>query len=356
MAAEAITFSLTLPSRTLRAVPAGDGVTQWIVGTTSLREENEVKLLEYDPAHDQLVAKASWVHPEEVWDISCCPGHTGTFVTAHAKVGVYGATLWQASDSGRQLSRVADLKHEGVVRRVLWSQHNTGQLLTVEEGALRTWSVGDAAVQQTACGAPGELEQFWTAAPHPRDPQLALVAAGPGVQLWDVQAMKQVGGIEVAHRMRTWDVSWAPGNEHRFVTGGDDCKLRFWDTRMLSRPEALQEMSGHSHWVWGVAYSPFHEQLLLSSSTDTTVNVWYAPALAKLKGPEAKQQPMGVKSSSQSSLRDADGKAHTYDEHEDSVYGLAWSASDPWLFASMSYDGRLVVNKVPKNIKYKILI
>jgi hypothetical protein len=31
--------------------------------------------------------------------------------------------------------------------RVLWSQHNTGQLLTVEEGALRMWSVADAAVQ-----------------------------------------------------------------------------------------------------------------------------------------------------------------------------------------------------------------
>jgi hypothetical protein len=30
---------------------------------------------------------------------------------------------------------------------VLWSQHNTGQLLTVEEGALRTWTVADAAVQ-----------------------------------------------------------------------------------------------------------------------------------------------------------------------------------------------------------------
>eukprot|EP00882_Tetradesmus_deserticola_P025636 GHRQ01028174.1.p1 GENE.GHRQ01028174.1~~GHRQ01028174.1.p1 ORF type:complete len:248 (+),score=49.95 GHRQ01028174.1:24-746(+) len=149
MAAEAVTFSLTLPARTLRAVPAENGVTQWIAGTTSLREENEVRLLEYDPVHDQLVAKASWVHPEEVWDISCCPGHAGTFLTAHAKVGVYGATLWQASDSSRQLSRVADLAHEGVVRRVLWSQHNTGQLLTVEEGALRTWSMADAAVQVT---------------------------------------------------------------------------------------------------------------------------------------------------------------------------------------------------------------
>lgn len=52
----------------------------------------------------------------------------------------------------------------------------------------------------------------------------------------------------------------------------------------------------------------------------------------------------------------SDGKVHTFDDHEDSVYGLAWSMTDPWLSASLSYDGRLVVNKVPKNIKYKILI
>lgn len=38
------------------------------------------------------------------------------------------------------------------------------------------------------------------------------------------------------------------------------------------------------------------------------------------------------------------------------MYGLAWSSVDPWLFASMSYDGRLMVNRVPKNVKYKILI
>jgi hypothetical protein len=42
---------------------------------------------------------------------------------------------------------------------------------------------------------------------------------------------------------------------------------------------------------------------------------------------------------------DLDGKAHTYDEHEDSVYGLAWSMADPWLCASLSYDGRVVVNR-----------
>ncbi len=52
----------------------------------------------------------------------------------------------------------------------------------------------------------------------------------------------------------------------------------------------------------------------------------------------------------------ADGKAATFDDHEESVYGLAWSAADPWLFASLSYDGRLVLNRVPKALQYRILI
>ena len=52
----------------------------------------------------------------------------------------------------------------------------------------------------------------------------------------------------------------------------------------------------------------------------------------------------------------ADGVIGTYEEHEDSVYAAAWSAADPWLFASLSYDGRLVINRVPRATKYKILL
>lgn len=36
--------------------------------------------------------------------------------------------------------------------------------------------------------------------------------------------------------------------------------------------------------------------------------------------------------------------------------GVAWSASDPWTFASLSYDGRVAVNTVSSQVKYKILI
>lgn len=36
--------------------------------------------------------------------------------------------------------------------------------------------------------------------------------------------------------------------------------------------------------------------------------------------------------------------------------GAAWSWTDPWLFASLSYDGRFVVNRVPNQTKYKVLL
>lgn len=51
-----------------------------------------------------------------------------------------------------------------------------------------------------------------------------------------------------------------------------------------------------------------------------------------------------------------DGLVLVYDQHEDSVYAVEWSAADPWIFASLSYDGRLAVNMVPKEHKYKIIL
>ena len=45
-----------------------------------------------------------------------------------------------------------------------------------------------------------------------------------------------------------------------------------------------------------------------------------------------------------------DGIAKVYEEHDDSVYGLTWGASSSsvWNFASLSYDGHIVVNYVPQ--------
>ena len=45
----------------------------------------------------------------------------------------------------------------------------------------------------------------------------------------------------------------------------------------------------------------------------------------------------------------------TFEEHEDSVYCAVWSVADAWVFASLSFDGRVVVNHVPSQEKFSIL-
>ena len=50
---------------------------------------------------------------------------------------------------------------------------------------------------------------------------------------------------------------------------------------MLGKGEALQELGGHSHWVWRAQYNPFHSQLLASSSSDSLVLLWHTPHLAQ---------------------------------------------------------------------------
>lgn len=49
-------------------------------------------------------------------------------------------------------------------------------------------------------------------------------------------------------------------------------------------------------------------------------------------------------------------KLKCYDEHEDSVYSVSWSEVDPSTFASLSYDGRVIVNHITPEIKHKLSV
>ena len=53
---------------------------------------------------------------------------------------------------------------------------------------------------------------------------------------------------------------------------------------------------------------------------------------------------------------EADGLVKAFEDHEHSVFGAVWSADDAWIFASLSLDGKAVINHVPPAEKYKILL
>ena len=127
-----------------------------------------------------------------------------------------------------------------------------------------------------------------------------------------------------------------------FATCGDDGSVSVWDVR---KEGALCSMNCHSHWAWCAKYNPSHDELLVSSSSDCCVNLLHIPTVSSAAGP-----------GSSAVGRNCNTVAGYLAEHEDSVYSVAWSSSDAWTFASLSYDGRIVVNHVPQPLKYGILL
>ena len=45
--------------------------------------------------------------------------------------------------------------------------------------------------------------------------------------------------------------------------------MKFWDIRMTTEP--ILSRNEHSHWVWNVRINRFHDQLVLTSSSDSRV-------------------------------------------------------------------------------------
>lgn len=162
-----------------------------------------------------------------------------------------------------------------------------------------------------------------------------------------------------AHNHFVRDADFNPNAQYVLATVGDDCETRIWDVRKPSAP--VVSLLSHSHWIWSIRFNQFHDQLLLSCSSDSKVLLTRIASQAS--------QPFGhlIEDSSdedviqrrQRSQRDeqslSDKVIAEFEEHEDSVYCAEWSTADPWTFASLSYDGRVVINKVPKSEKMNIL-
>jgi len=56
-------------------------------------------------------------------------------------------------------------------------------------------------------------------------------------------------------------VDFNPNKPCMLISAGNDQKVKFWDTRELSRP--VKVLAGHSHWVSSAKYNPYHDQLVV---------------------------------------------------------------------------------------------
>lgn len=304
-------------------------------------------------------------------------------------------------------------------RRSLWHPEDASQLLTVNTQQLCVWDVESRTLINTLNVNPGEKSFHISGTRWSPHSNCAIVGFGSARNLYanDLRCSNEGSNsfawtIANAHADTVRDLDFNPNAQYHLVSCGDDCEYKFWDVRNCKVPAVVMR-SQHSHWVWSVRYNQYHDQLVLSCSSDSRVVLSRIASFASQpfghlmddqdfssqdenddneeeeedddeddkpdeetidsnRSGEEQSENNGIDTFVRKMIDHSTSKAaqlnakvmkkksdevvSIYDEHEDSVYSAEWSNADPWVFASLSYDGRFVLNRVPKEEKYNLLI
>uniref|UniRef100_A0A7N9D9T5 EARP and GARP complex-interacting protein 1 n=1 Tax=Macaca fascicularis TaxID=9541 RepID=A0A7N9D9T5_MACFA len=248
---------------------------------------------------------------------------------------------------------------------VVWEPMGDGKkIISLADNHILLWDLQESSSQavlasSASLGGKGQLKFTsgrWS--PHHNCTQVAT-ANDTTLRGWDTRSMSQIYCIENAHGQLVRDLDFNPNKQYYLASCGDDCKVKFWDTRNVTEP--VKTLEEHSHWVWNVRYNHSHDQLVLTGSSDSRVILSNMVSISSepfghLVDDDDISDQEDHRSEEKSKEPLQDNVIATYEEHEDSVYAVDWSSADPWLFASLSYDGRLVINRVPRALKYHILL
>jgi len=379
-------YGVEFQARALCAVaPTDDDTVRYLVGTQSLRFENQVHYLEYDEENSSL-SKSIYSHRAgEIWKMATSPVDKNTFATIYNSVQdttvIQKCTVWEIppeQTSPTQINIDESLTHQPLKKRydlhlpntttnivdVAWEPNSNGvRMATIGETSLNIWNIDQDSPRIISTGTVDSKSQLklyccrWN--PHQGTNQIST-SLGQNIRGWDLRTMKVSYSIDSAHPPFVRDIDYNPNRQYYLMSCGDDCRIKFWDIRKTN--ECLKTLNDHSHWVWSARYNRFHDQLIVTASSDTRVMLFNIASLSS--------EPYGSLAASNGGDQDETKDTTTgpeeekeddrllkiFEEHEESVYAAEWSSNDPWLLASLSYDGRLILNRVPKNEKFKILL
>ncbi|XP_037934960.1 EARP and GARP complex-interacting protein 1 [Teleopsis dalmanni] len=371
-------YGLELQARALTPQYGEGNEVRFLIATNSLKPTNQVHLLEYNEERANIKSKIFEHSLGEVWKLNSSPHDSSLLATCYnAQKGAQVQTL------AALLTLPTDLEEQDVKTEFL--QWDNVELLNTEKFGERVKTVEfhPSQKQTLACVVDGKVVIF-----DRTESQTRVVAEVAGanakstppyttgkwsqhhqgnqfitlqdctMRSYDVRDTQHCAwSIEETHAQMVRDVDCNPNKQCHIVTGGDDGCIKIWDCRLPKEPVFTR--NDHSHWVWSVRFNTFHDQLILSSSSDCKVILTCAGSVSSeaaiVSNPEQEifTSPDNLGDERKKLL--SDGLLQSFDQHEDSVYCVEWSNVDPWVFASLSYDGRALISRVPKQYKYQII-
>lgn len=319
---------------------------RFIIGTSIVGKPNQVQVIEYDAQHATIQCVQQLSHADEIWWIAAHASDPELMVTVSQKSTTRTTTtsLYRipppdalahvlGSQDHEQMELKASLQTSGTTaRRVIFVPTDSDEAFVACSTGVDLFDFSKPDKPITTISLP----DVHAAAADTLHNNCLATASGSCVKLWDIKSGKTEYSINDAHLPDILDVSFNDNKPWWVCTGGSDGYLRCWDLRV---GKAACEFRASSHWVVRTLPSLSHEQLILTTGTDSKVRVFNASQFAY-----------------QNEGKLPDGEIIKSIRHDDSVYSAAWAAQDPWVFASVSYKGQVNICQLPSQVVDSILM
>ncbi|XP_046609070.1 EARP-interacting protein homolog [Neodiprion virginianus] len=370
-----IIYGLEFQARALSPQTAEADIVRFLVGTQSLKfHDNQVHLVELDEETGSLKTQVFQHSIGEIWNLQASPADPSNFITCYNTLNDEGicqmkGAIWKLPLTETDAHEIQKLENAAEIdtttygsdlRIITYHPTDGTKIVSVVDNNFVLWDLAASAPKAVTQGTLASKGQpkFTTGKWNPHNTCNQFVTLNDNhVRGWDFRnPTDQVWAIQSAHSQIIRDLDFNTNRQYILSTCGDDGYMKFWDIRQPSEP--VMSRMEHSHWVWSIRINRFHDQLVLTSSSDSRVILCSISSISSEPFGHlisSEDEPAQTEDGSNKNKME-DSVVGRYEEHEDSVYGVEWSSADPWTFASLSYDGRLVINKVPRKYKYQILL
>ncbi|RVE41534.1 hypothetical protein evm_013819 [Chilo suppressalis] len=244
----------------------------------------------------------------EIWHLRCSPHDAATLLTTHNSYDpntsqcTMGVSIFKlptvevipkdlddlSAIQGRNpenmelMTTIRPEKSGEEIRCGEWHPTEASRIGVVYEGGVSVHDVTKGDVVATTATQARARQNLtggkWN--PHQGHTQFAVLQ-DMHIKCYDTRTdcTKPSWSIDNAHKQLARDLDFNPNRQFHLASAGDDAALNIWDYRNGREP--IFSRTDHSHWVWTVRYNTYHEQLLLTGSSDARALLTAAASVCK---------------------------------------------------------------------------
>jgi hypothetical protein len=156
-------YSVNHPAKCIIPHYSSTDVHRFLVGTSSLHENNEITVLQYIEDSNHLESVIVCNHSEEVLAMEASPLHSELIITSHRNPSsnVKGMTLWRLPslddiNTYTQSSDILELSVESSfytsnkyseIRSIKWNKKDEHSIVSIDNKVVTVWDIHDSTVK-----------------------------------------------------------------------------------------------------------------------------------------------------------------------------------------------------------------